>query len=473
MKTSTLVVITLVILLLPPPDLRADRFVTGQSADVVLGQPDFISDDTGNGAVKFDLPWGIALDPATGKVFIADYFNHRVLRFSSAAAATTGGSAEAVLGQPDFVSVSQNQGGAASAHTLRQPTGLHLDSNGRLWVADSRNNRVLCWVGASYADTNAPADLVFGQPNFTTITEGNGAAEMRSPQGVFCEGGTRLWVSDRENSRVLRFDDISHKASGAHADGVLGHGGFGSSATATSNLGMNSPEGIHVDAAGRLWVADSYNHRVLRFDAAASKANGAAANGVLGQPGFTSNAVTLSAKGMRFPTGVLATSDGTVWVADAEHHRVLGFRAAAAKANGAAADLALGQTSFTTDTFAATSRSLFYPYSLGLGPRGTLFVGDANNSRVLRFSPVKSPLITAVSAPRSTRAASATVRGRATGPITKVTYRVGKRGPFKRARGTANWSFKANLKPGKNRITILAEGPGGTSRARTVNITRR
>lgn len=59
-------------------------------------------------------------------------------------------------------------------------------------------------------------------------------------------------------------------------------------ATATASV-MFAPCGIALDSAGRLWVADYNNSRVLRFDSAAGKPNGAAADGVLGQSDFTSN----------------------------------------------------------------------------------------------------------------------------------------------------------------------------------------
>ncbi len=75
------------------------------------------------------------------------------------------------------------------------------------------------------------------------------------------------------------------------ADGVLGQANFSTAANpnppdATS---MNQPFGVAVDANGTLWVSDSWNYRVLRFDNAAAKANGAAADGVLGVPLFTVN----------------------------------------------------------------------------------------------------------------------------------------------------------------------------------------
>ncbi len=72
-----------------------------------------------------------------------------------------------------------------------------------------------------------------------------------------------------------------------------------------------------------------------------------------------------------------------------------------------------------------------------------------------------------------TRSAKLTIRGTTTGTVTKVTYRVGTKGAFRTATGLGSWQFIATLVKGKNPITILATGPGGTSKSVTVNVTRK
>jgi hypothetical protein len=59
---------------------------------------------------------------------------------------------------------------------------------------------------------------------------------------------------------------VAGKANGAAADGVLGQSDFGSRNSATTASGMYFPSGVAMDSAGRLWVADYGNNRVLRFD---------------------------------------------------------------------------------------------------------------------------------------------------------------------------------------------------------------
>src|SRR6476469_4344861 len=80
----------------------AAAFTNGQAASLVLGQPDFTSSPQATTASRMDQPTGVAIDPTSGKVFVADCSNNRVLRFASGAALVNGAAAEAVLGQPNF-----------------------------------------------------------------------------------------------------------------------------------------------------------------------------------------------------------------------------------------------------------------------------------------------------------------------------------------------------------------------------------
>ncbi|MBP9212818.1 MAG: hypothetical protein KBF97_08445, partial [Bacteroidetes bacterium] len=96
----------------------------------VLGQTDYITKTTGNGTMKLNGPNGIAVDPTTGKVFVVDRGNHRVLRWSSADALVSGSAAEAVLGQPDFTTITSG----VTASKFNTPINCTVDNAGRLWV---------------------------------------------------------------------------------------------------------------------------------------------------------------------------------------------------------------------------------------------------------------------------------------------------------------------------------------------------
>ncbi|MCU0494071.1 MAG: NHL repeat-containing protein, partial [Chloroflexaceae bacterium] len=300
-------------------------------------------------------------------------------------ALTNGAAAEAVLGQADFTSATS----ATSQSGMARPFALALDGAGNLWVADTNNSRVLRFDNAATLPNGANASGVLGQPGFTSNTFATSQSGMSFPTGVAVDGAGRLWVADNANNRVLRFDNAATLPNGANASGVLGQANFTSRTAATSPNGMGFPNGVTVDGAGRVWVADSSNHRVLRFEGAAALPNGAAASGVLGQPDFTSATPATSQNGMRDPLGVLADGAGRLWVADSSNHRVLRFDGATTLPNGATAALLLGQPTFNGFVESTSQVGMFGPSALALDGAGRLWVADALNSRVLRFD--KSP----------------------------------------------------------------------------------
>lgn len=200
---------------------------------------------------------------------MADAGNHRILRYGTMTALTNGAAAEAVFGQVDFTGEDANQGGLATSKTLASPRGMIMDAAGRLWVADSGNNRVLMFTAASSQASNPAAVLVLGQINFTSSDSGTTATSMNDPEGIFLDATGILWVVERSNSRVLRFDNVLAKLDGAAADGVLGQANFVSDGTGTSATELAFPYGVAMDAAGTLWIGDRSNSRVVGFESAA------------------------------------------------------------------------------------------------------------------------------------------------------------------------------------------------------------
>jgi sugar lactone lactonase YvrE len=341
----------------------------GQAATLVLGEPNFTSGGTPSTTQKgMCAPAGVAVAPITHKVFVADTCNNRVLRFVSLYALTNGAAAEAVLGQINFSS----NGFAATQGRMDHPSGGAVDAGGRLWVADTYNSRILRFDNASSIASGANANGVLGQTLFSTWGYSATQSGMAYPHGVFVDAGGRLWVADFNNSRVLRFDSVASKANGANADGVLGQTLFTTKAIATTHSGMSYPDGVLVDAGGRLWVADSNNNRVLRFNNAASKVDGANADGVLGQPNFTSWLPATTQARMSYPDGLAVdNSSGRLLEVDGGNHRILVFNAAASLANGANASYVLGQTNFTSgggDPGGVTATDLWNPSGLFYDP---------------------------------------------------------------------------------------------------------
>ncbi|MBS4059005.1 MAG: T9SS type A sorting domain-containing protein [Bacteroidetes bacterium] len=350
----------------------------------VLGQTDFASGTSGLSDTKLNGPNGVAVDPFTGKVFVADRSNHRVLRWASDDALNSGAAAEAVLGQVDFTSNSSG----LTAGKFNNPIGVHIDQQGRLWVGDFGNKRVLRFDNAALIPTGSLADGVLGQPDFTTNSNGNSAEKLGGPVGLYVDYTGTLWVSDWSNHRVVFYANAAALPNGSAANAVLGQADFGLAVSATTQTGMKNPNDVYVDIAGRLWVSDAANRRVLRFDNARNLSNGAPADGVLGQTDFNSDVSAVTQSGFTNLRFVAGDNSGRLYVIQENSHRIVVFEQAAFLPNGAPADYIWGQPDFNTGSAGNPVSASNYntPRAMYVDEaRGNIWVADYSNHRVIRY----------------------------------------------------------------------------------------
>lgn len=375
---------------------------TAALADTVIGQLSFTANGLCNGGATATgrtlyEPRSIAVDDF-GYVWVSDAKNNRLLRFFRPVSVNA--NAEIVLGQINFTLNGANRKGPLDAGTLNFPCGVTLDGSGNVWVADTLNHRILRFTGAT--ENGRKASLVLGQDDLEkssiNMVDRTG---LSAPSDVAIDQRSgRVYVADTANNRVLWWNEIARLMNGSLADGVLGQYDFRSNqANRGGALGPDTlykPMGVAVDAAGAVWVADTFNHRVLRFEK--PSINGSPATLVLGQRSVTANGYgTPSASSLSFPNSVAADAAGNVWVVDGGNHRVLRF--SSPSHNGDEADLVLGQIDFMSryhNRGAQTAQNtLCYPGGIFIDNAGCVWVADTGNNRVLRFS---SPAASGVSA---------------------------------------------------------------------------
>ena len=322
------------------------------------------------------------------------------------------GQATVVLGQPDFTTTTLNL--TASANDLRTPTSVASDGV-HLVVADTDHNRVLIWNHIPNTN-NAPADVVVGQPDFSSnVVPANNiptANSLLGPQGVWIQNG-KLYVADTQNNRVLIYNQIPTR-NGVAADVVLGQPNFTTyvqidislQKTVASATNMLNPVAVTSDGQ-RLYVADLANNRILVWNTIPTT-NEAPASFALGQPDLNSsipnNAYTVNTTNaacqtnpigaacvetpvlctvsngvdansnktypnvcnstLNFPRFVLAAGN-RLFVADGGNDRVLVYDKIPT-ASGVSADIVLGQIGVIGD--------------IGTGQIGAITVNQASNA---------------------------------------------------------------------------------------------
>jgi sugar lactone lactonase YvrE len=453
---------------------------TDTVADVVLGQLDSLHN--GDNLIDgrgLNVPESVAMDASVtpNRLYVADSGNSRVLGYKNVATFVSGGAADLVIGQPDFLSGDCNQNNAnASSSSLCEPVGVAVDASGNLYIADYFNSRVLEYsnpfsaCSGSFPCVGGSAHLVFGQSgNFNTSTcDVNNASPSATtlclPIGVAVDSSANLYVVDQADSRVLEYDTpLTSGTTATTAHLVFGQGG--SPDTNACNKGglsgssLCNPDGVAVDSSGNLYVADNSNHRVLEYKTPLTM--GTTAELVLGQANLVSstcNNSVVTASSLCNPFAVAADAAGDLYVADQNENRVLEYNAPLS--NGESAATVFGQgNSFSTglcdfDNLNGEDDSLCGPSGVALDSTSNLYVADTSNNRVLEYDkPIAVPTPTATptggatptvtatatrtATPTSTATATATATNTATATATPTTTATATATPTATATSTA------------------------------------
>jgi hypothetical protein len=366
----------------------------GRGARIVLGSGGFTDGQVvpicATPASLFG-PRGACLIEPSGPLIVCDTGHHRMLVWSRTPESDDV-AAEIVIGQRDFFREGRNGNDAIGPATLNAPTGIAAGS-GFVAVADAWNHRVLLWRGLP-RHSNQPADIVLGQADFRSGHANRALAAPRADTLHWCYGVLihegRLFVADTGNRRVLVWDSIPDR-NGAPADRVLGQRDFvtrdGGSGADSHRRAMRWPHGIAV-VDGMLLVADAGTSRILAWREIPSE-NGAPCDFVLGHRSFEEldhnrGGLHPDARTLNMPSALVA-QQGRLLVADTANSRLLGFEADALEMDAPAAFLA-GQRNFHEkgeNRWNAASRdSLCWPY--GVSACGhTLVIADSGNNRIL------------------------------------------------------------------------------------------
>ena len=245
------------------------------------------------------VPEALAFDGA-GNLYIADAVDNRVRMVDTAGIITTiagGGTPTDGLGD----------GGAATAASLSNPTGLTVGPAGELYVSDNNHFRVRKVLAGVISTAVGNGTLNVGG-------DGGPAAKSQfgAPRGMARDGAGNLYVADTGNERVRRIDPSGRVTTVAGT--TWGFGGDGGPAVAAK---LHRPEAVAVDRAGNLFISDSQNDRVRKVDSAGIITTVAGGGTVdLGDGGPATDVV------LQEPSGLAVDGAGNLYIADMQHSRV-------------------------------------------------------------------------------------------------------------------------------------------------------
>jgi sugar lactone lactonase YvrE len=260
-----------------------------------LGQAAF-ADGTGADA-RFWEPAGVSVD-ATGNVLVADTLNRAIRKVTPAGVVTTLAGAPAISGT--------NDGVAASAR-FNNPRGIAADVWGNVYVGDTWNQTL------RRISPEGLVSIVAGHPGWGGGDDGQGGdARFSELWGLTCDWDGNVFAADRWNHTIRKITPDGWVTTLAGEPGQSGAAdGVGREAR------FNEPFGVAVDSAGNVFVADHSNHAIRRISPDGTVTTLAGQLGVWGaRDGSGTNAL------FRYPEGLAVDAAGNVFVADRENHAI-------------------------------------------------------------------------------------------------------------------------------------------------------
>ncbi|WP_416762981.1 hypothetical protein ACNI65_10830 [Roseateles sp. So40a] len=197
----------------------------------------------GQGAdASFESPLGVAVDHQ-GHVYVADNRNHRIRKIRPTGEVTT----LAGSGKAAFVD------GMGVQSSFRNPTGVAVDHQGHMYVADRRNHRIRKITPTGEVTTLAGSGSA-------AFVDGMGVqSSFSSPTGVAVDHQGHVYVADSRNHRIRKITpagEVTTLAGSEKSGDVDGQGAMAS---------FNAPYGVAVDQEGNVYVADGSNHRIRKI----------------------------------------------------------------------------------------------------------------------------------------------------------------------------------------------------------------
>lgn len=263
----------------------------------------------GSAAASAELagPFGMAVDKS-GNIYIADQFNHRIRKVD------TSGNISTFAG--NGTSGYKGDGAAATSAQLNDPQSVAFDSSGNLYISDTGNSVV------RKVSTSGTITTVAG--NFTSGAgySGDGAAatsaQLFHPSSVVVDAKGNLYIADTSNNivRIVTTDGKINTFAGNFGAGT-GFTGDGGPATSAR---LNNPEGLALDSAGNLYIADGNNNRIRVVNASTKNINTVAGSSTIG--GYSGDGGQATKAKLNIPKGVAVDSVGNIYIADTYNSRI-------------------------------------------------------------------------------------------------------------------------------------------------------
>lgn len=253
-------------------------------------------------SAQLDTPTGIAVD-SSGNVYIADSHNHRIREIANGIITTVAG-----IGTQGF----SGDGGQAAMAQLALPSAVALDSNGRLLIADTNNQRVRAVANGVISSIAGDGEELFSGDGGQAI-----AASLDQPTGIAVDTAGNVYIADKRNQRIRVVNTVGVISTFAGSGDSSFSGSFsgdGGQATAAS---LARPVGVSVDSSGNLLIADTNNQRIREVSGGSITTLAGS-----GEQGFVGDGGPLFSAALNTPKAAITDSTGNLVITDTLNQRL-------------------------------------------------------------------------------------------------------------------------------------------------------
>jgi hypothetical protein len=314
------------------------------------------SNDGTNTAARFSQPTGVAVD-STGNIYVADSANDTIRKISPVGLVTT---------LAGLAGVSGSANGTGTNAQFNQPQGVAVDSSGFVYVADYGNHTIRKITPGGAVSTLAGYPGNFGSAN------GSGTnAQFYQPQGVAVDSLFNVYVADTANGTIRVITSGGAVSTLAGLAGNLGHAdGLG------TNAQFYAPQGVAVDGAGNVYVADTFNNMIRKVTSSGQVSTLAGLAGASGSSDGTNTVARFWA-----PAGVAAMGTNAVRLCVSDTANGTIRQVVVSGTNGVVSTLAGAASSGSADG-SGTGARLNGPQALSVDGSGNVYVADTANNTV-------------------------------------------------------------------------------------------
>jgi len=317
-------------------------------------------------SVNFGSVLGVAVD-SSNNVYISDggQSHIRMVKPSGVIGTIAGNGTQGFTGD----------NGLPLSASFSHPSGLAVDSSGRLLVADKDNARIRAIVPATSVVTLAGNGQFRATPNNSPGSQ----AYLFGPLGLALDAAANLYFADARNGVVRKFTPSGQVITIA-GDGIFDS--IGPDGITATQSALNNPRGVVIAPNGDIIIADSGNNQIHRVDSngiihlIAGSPQGK--SGSLGDNGPATSAL------LNGPSAVAYDSAGNLYIADQGNNKI---RMISASGGTITTVIGNGFGQSSGDGLAATLASIYSPSGLAIDGAGDIYVAESLGRRVRKVAP--------------------------------------------------------------------------------------